>query len=61
MQMKSISVYNDLWEYASGKLVKPEDAQNKAIWIIKDEKALAFITLTISISKAELGHIRKAV
>jgi len=56
MQMKSVLVYNDLWDYVSGTIVKPEDVDAAAAWIIKDEKALALIVLDVS--KMEIGHIR---
>jgi len=56
MQMKSVLVYNDLWGYVSGTIVKPEDADAAAAWIVKDEKALALIVL--GVSKTEIGHIR---
>jgi len=56
MQMKSVLVYNDLWGYVSGTIVKPEDADAAAAWMIKDEKALALIVL--GVSKTEIGHIR---
>jgi len=54
--MKSVLVYNDLWDYVSGTIVKPEDADAAAAWIIKDEKALALIVL--GVLKTEIGHIR---
>jgi len=57
MQMKSILVYNDLWGYVSGTIVKPEEAGEAAAWTTKDEKALALIVL--GVSKTEIGHIRK--
>lgn len=57
MQMKSFLIYNDLWGYTSGNIVKPETETGRSDWTCKDEKALALITL--SISKTELEHIRK--
>lgn len=57
MQMRSVLVYNDLWNYTSGGIVKPEEAAGASNWVTKDEKALALIILCVS--KAELGHIRK--
>lgn len=57
MQMKSVLVYNDLWNYTSGGIVKPEEVVDASNWVTKDEKALALIILCVS--KAELEHIRK--
>lgn len=57
MQMRSVLVYNDLWGYTSGQTVKPEAEAAASNWTTKDEKALALIIL--SVSRAELGHIRK--
>lgn len=54
--MKSILVYNDLWQYVNGTEVKPaENAQN---WMKKDAKALALINL--SITHSQLSHVKKA-
>ncbi|KMQ83551.1 retrovirus-related pol polyprotein from transposon tnt 1-94, partial [Lasius niger] len=54
--MKSVLVYNDLWQYVDGTEVKPpENAQN---WIRKDSKALALINL--SISHSQLNYVKKA-
>jgi len=58
MQMKSVLIYNDLWGYTSGEVARPETEIQMTSWTNKDEKALALITL--SISKTELGHIRRA-
>ena len=58
LQMRSVLVYNDLWGYTSGKIVKLETEADALNWTAKDEKALALIVLCVS--KAELGHIRKA-
>lgn len=58
MQMKSVLVYNDLWNCTSGGIVKPEEVVGALKWVTKDEKALALIILCVS--KTELGHIRKA-
>lgn len=46
--MKSILVYNELWGYVSGTIVKPEEAEATAAWVTKDEKALALIVLGVS-------------
>jgi len=58
MQIKSVLIFNDLWGYTSGKIEIPKTEASASNWTIKDEKALALITL--SISKTELGQIRKA-
>jgi len=58
MQMKSVLIYNDLWGYTSGEVARPETKIQMTSWTNKNEKALALITL--SISKTELGHIRRA-
>jgi len=56
VQMKSILVYNDLWQYVDGTEIKsPENAHD---WIKKDSKALALINL--SISHSQLNHVKKA-
>lgn len=57
IQMKSVLVYNDLWGYVTGTIVKPEVAAEAAAWTTRDEKALALIVL--GVSKTEIGHIRK--
>lgn len=54
---RSVLVYNDLWGYTSGQTMKSEAEPAALNWTTKDEKALALIIL--SISRAELGHIRK--
>ena len=51
-------MYNELWGYTSGKIVKLETEAEALNWTAKDEKALALIVLCVS--RAELGHIRKA-
>lgn len=53
---RSVLVFNDLWGYTSGEIVKPETEVSASNWTAKDEKALALIVL--GVSKAELGHIR---
>lgn len=56
IQMKSVLVYNDLWQYVDGTEIKPlENAQD---WVRKDSKALALINL--SISHGQLSHVKKA-
>ncbi|XP_071579377.1 uncharacterized protein [Temnothorax nylanderi] len=59
MQMRSVLIYNDLWGYTSGEIVRPEAEASASNWTTKDEKALVLIIL--SVSKAELGHLKKAV
>lgn len=57
MQMKSVLIFNDLWGYVDGSIERPTDGNGQTQWKIKDEKALALIIL--SVSKNELGHIRR--
>lgn len=57
MQMKSVLIFNDLWGYVDGAIGRPTDENGQTQWKIKDEKALALIIL--SVSKNELGHIRR--
>jgi len=57
VQMKSILVFNDLWQYVDGSEVKP--AENAQEWLRKDSKALALINL--SITHGQLNHVKKAV
>jgi len=45
VQMKSVLVYNDLWQYVDGTEVKPPE--NAHDWIKKDSKTLALIKLSI--------------
>lgn len=56
VQMKSVLVYNDLWQYVDGTEVKPPE--NATEWIRKDSKALALINL--SISHSQLNYVKKA-
>ncbi|XP_054010889.1 uncharacterized protein LOC128893723 [Hylaeus anthracinus] len=56
VQIKSILIYNDLWQYVVGSEVKPEE--NPQEWIKKDGKALALINL--SVTHSQLLHIKKA-
>lgn len=55
--MKSVLIFNDLWGYVDGAIGRPTDENGQTQWKIKDEKALALIIL--SVSKNELGHIRR--
>jgi len=57
MQMKSILIFNDLWGYVDGGMARPISGSEEAQWKMRDEKALALIVL--SISKNELGHVRR--
>lgn len=56
LQMKSVLICNELWSYANGSEVKTEE--NRVEWTRKDQKALAMITL--SISRGQLNHVKKA-
>lgn len=56
IQMRSVLIVNDLWGFVSGETVSTQ--QNEAEWKTKDGKALALITL--STSKNQLTHIKKA-
>jgi len=56
VQMESVLVYNDLWQYVDGTKVKP--LENAHDWIRKDSKALALINL--SISHSQLTYVKKA-
>lgn len=59
VQMKSVLVFNDLWAYVDGTVVKPEDnVAEVADWTKKDAKALALINL--SITHSQLNHVKKA-
>jgi len=55
VHMKSVLVYNDLWQYVDGTEVKPNE--NAHDWIKKDSKALALINL--SISHSQLNYVKK--
>lgn len=57
VQMKSVLVFNELWSYVDGTLVKPEE--NAQEWINKDSKALALINL--SITHSQLNHTKRAM
>lgn len=56
VQMKSVLVFNELWQYIDGTDVKP--LANAQDWIKKDSKALALINL--SITHGQLNHVKKA-
>lgn len=56
LQMKSVLICNELWSYANGSEVKTEE--NRVEWTRKDQKALTMITL--SISRGQLNHVKKA-
>jgi len=55
LQMRSILMCNDLWEYVSGGIVKTE--KNAEVWIIKDQKALSLIMLGVSCE--QLNYVKK--
>lgn len=57
IQMKSVLVFNEMWQYVDGTEVKP--LANAQEWIKKDSKALALINL--SITHGQLNHVKKAV
>lgn len=56
VQMKSVLVYNDLWQYVvgSGEIIE----ENKPEWVRKDQKALALINL--SVTYGQLNNVKKA-
>ncbi|CAK9796277.1 Retrovirus-related Pol polyprotein from transposon TNT 1-94 [Anthophora plagiata] len=56
VQMKSVLVFNDLWQYVNGD-EKITDA-NAHEWTRKDSKALALINL--SVTYGQLSHVKKA-
>lgn len=56
IQIKSVLVCNELWRYTSG--IETRTGENNDVWLLKDEKALALILL--SVSKSQLDHIKKA-
>lgn len=45
IQMKSVLVFNEMWQYVDGTEMKP--LANAQEWIKKDSKALALINLSI--------------
>lgn len=57
IQIKSVLVFNELWQYVDGTEVKP--LVNAQEWIKKDSKALALINL--SITHGQLNHVKKAM
>jgi len=48
MQMKSVLIFNDLSRYVDGSITRPTSGNEETQWKIKDEKALALVTLSIS-------------
>lgn len=56
VQMRSVLICNDLWDYTCEKIEKTAD--NQATWETKDGKALAMILLCVSTN--QLNHIKKA-
>lgn len=57
LQMRSVLVCNELWNYADGLNVKPEDPAKLVLWDAKDAKALALILL--GVKENQLSHIKK--
>lgn len=57
VQMKSVLVFNDLWQYVDGIEVRP--TENAQEWVRKDSKALALIN-SVSITHGQLNHVKKA-
>ncbi|KMQ85317.1 retrovirus-related pol polyprotein from transposon tnt 1-94 [Lasius niger] len=56
IQMKNVLVYNDLWGYVNGAVIKTAD--NTAAWTEKDQKTLELIVL--SVSRGQLNHVKRA-
>lgn len=56
IQMSSILICNDLWQYVNSECEKSEE--NAQEWVMKDRKALALIHL--SVTKTQLNLIKKA-
>lgn len=56
LQMRSILVCNDLWNYMCGAIVKTDE--NAAAWTVKDQKALALIVP--SVSRGQLNYVKRA-
>lgn len=58
VQMRSVLVHCELWQYVSGAIVKPTgNADATAAWSAKDEKALA--TILLSVKSSQILHIKK--
>jgi len=51
MDVESLLIYDDLWEYTSGETLKPAEEKNASVWITKDRKARACILLALSKSQ----------
>lgn len=58
VQMRSVLVHCELWQYASNTAPRPAatEADALATWITKDEKALA--TILLSVKSSQLLHIK---
>lgn len=56
MVMRSVLITSDLWDIVSGKLKRPTDSTDSAVWYNIDQKALASIILNIKPS--QLMHIK---
>ncbi|XP_015437625.1 PREDICTED: uncharacterized protein LOC107192803, partial [Dufourea novaeangliae] len=55
IQIKSILRLNELWGYVNGTIIKT--GENDAGWIVKDEKALDLIIL--SLHKSQFNHVKR--
>lgn len=55
IQMRSVLVCNDMWEYVNGTIPKSEE--NAAVWTVKDQKALALIVL--SMSRGQWNYVKR--
>lgn len=57
--MKSVLVHSELWSYVSKGIVRPaeSEADSLAAWILKDEKALA--TILLSVKTSQLMHVKQ--
>ena len=58
MDVESLLIYDDLWEYTSGETLKPAEEKNASVWITKDRKARACIWLALS--KSQKSHVMDA-
>lgn len=56
IHMKSILIHSGSWGYVSGTIAKPEAEDGLNEWLKGDEKCLATITLSVTIS--QLMHIK---
>lgn len=59
IQMKSVLIHSELWSYVSGAKPRPDDGAAADVldaWIVKDEKALA--TIVLSVRTSQLLHVK---